>query len=296
MFRQGKALVPSFSAFAVTHLLRDALRRLRRSRLHRRDGRGPRPDLQRRARLAVVHPRVLPRRRRRAPGPRADGRPRGAEHRLPGHRRRRRPGLGRADPGAHRPLRAVPAARRRRRRQHGDAAEDAAAGRSDGREGAGAAQGQGRGAAVARRRPGDGPGRRRAARPVRPLRAAGRDAAARRRARRPRCRSGRRFPAGISRVDHHARRGAQAAEPAARARRAPADRRDHRRQPRPVRALRQARRRVPLARGRRRRVHDHARAGARTARGAEEVAPAHDDADGAAHAGRPPAGRAPRSS
>ena len=67
-----------------------ALRRLRRCRLHRRDGRGSRPDLQRRARLGVVHPRVLPRRRRRAPGARADGRPRGAEHRVPGHRHRRR--------------------------------------------------------------------------------------------------------------------------------------------------------------------------------------------------------------
>ena len=40
-----------------------ALRRLRRPRLHRGDGRDPRPDLQRRKGLARLHPRVLSRRR-----------------------------------------------------------------------------------------------------------------------------------------------------------------------------------------------------------------------------------------
>ena len=62
VFRQGKALVPSFTAFAVTRLLRDAFRRSRRRRVHRGDGRGPRPDLARRARVARLHPAVLSRR------------------------------------------------------------------------------------------------------------------------------------------------------------------------------------------------------------------------------------------
>jgi len=39
-----------------------ALRRLRRRRVHGRDGKRTRPDLERRARLGLVHPRVLPRR------------------------------------------------------------------------------------------------------------------------------------------------------------------------------------------------------------------------------------------
>ncbi len=121
-----------------------ALRRLRRRRLHRRDGRGPRPDLERRARLGVVHPGLLPRRRRRAPGPRADGGPRGAEHRVSRHRHRHGREFGRAAAGARRPLRALHPARRRRSGQHGDAAEDAGAGRSHRREGARAAQGEGR--------------------------------------------------------------------------------------------------------------------------------------------------------
>ena len=52
VFRQGKALVPSFTAFAVTKLLRDHFGDFVETRLHRRDGGGPRRDLQRRARVA----------------------------------------------------------------------------------------------------------------------------------------------------------------------------------------------------------------------------------------------------
>ena len=66
------------------------LRRLRGHRLHRGDGEGPRRDLERRASVARFHPRVLPRRRQAAQGPRGDGARRGAEHRLPGDRHRRR--------------------------------------------------------------------------------------------------------------------------------------------------------------------------------------------------------------
>ena len=45
MFRQGKALVPSFTAFAVTRLLSGHFSRSRRSRVHRGDGEGSRRDL-----------------------------------------------------------------------------------------------------------------------------------------------------------------------------------------------------------------------------------------------------------
>ena len=125
VFRQGKALVPSFTAFAVTRLLRDALRRSRRRRVHRGDGRGPRPDLARRARVARLHPPVLS--RRQAPSrARGGGQAGGGARRLSADRRRRRSGLGRADPRAHRPLRSVPAAGRRRSGQDRVAAADAA--------------------------------------------------------------------------------------------------------------------------------------------------------------------------
>ena len=56
VFRQGKALVPSFTAFAVTRAAARAFRRLRRRRVHRGDGRGSSTQIsQRRARLARLH-------------------------------------------------------------------------------------------------------------------------------------------------------------------------------------------------------------------------------------------------
>ena len=62
MFRQGKALVPSYLSLRGHAPAARALRRLRRRRVHRRNGGGPRPDLDGRARPGGVHPRVLPRR------------------------------------------------------------------------------------------------------------------------------------------------------------------------------------------------------------------------------------------
>ena len=47
--------MPSFTAFAVTRLLREHFGDLDRRRVHRGDGRGPRPDFARRARVARFH-------------------------------------------------------------------------------------------------------------------------------------------------------------------------------------------------------------------------------------------------
>ncbi len=175
VFRQGKALVPSFTAFAVTRLLREHFGDLDRRRVHRGNGGRPRPDLARRTRMARFHPAVLSRRRASSRA-RGSGEAGGRARRLSAHRRRRRSRVGRADPRAHRTLRSVPAAGRRRTRQDGEPAADAGARRPDRREGDGARARQGRGAAAARRRSQDRHERVRHQRPVRRLRPAGRDA------------------------------------------------------------------------------------------------------------------------
>ena len=151
-----------------------SLRRLRGHRLHRRNGRDPRSDLERRARLAGVPCRVLSRRQEEeTPRPRAPGRRQGPVDRVPDHRARPRSGKQPSGPRAHWPLRPVPSARRsERRRPARVAARGPRARRSQSREGAGAAQGQGPGAEVARRGSGDGHARLRHAWPLRCLRAA----------------------------------------------------------------------------------------------------------------------------
>ena len=167
-----------------------SLQRSRRRRVHRRDGRGSRSDLARRARLARLHPRVLP--WRQAPSrPRGRGQTGGRARRLSVDRRRRGPGLRRDHPRAHRTLRSVPPAGRGRARQDRVAAADAAAGRPDGREGDGADSREGRGSASARRRSEDRPAGLRDSRPFRRLRAARRNAAIENRRRSP---SARRSP------------------------------------------------------------------------------------------------------
>ena len=154
-------LAPGQGAGAELHRVRrhapaaQSLRRLRRHRLHRGDGRDPRQDLERREGLAGVPRRVLSR-RQEASRPRAPRRGQGPVDRIPDHRAR--PGSRKQPAGArpHRPLRSVPAARRsERRRPARVAARRSGAGRSDAREGDRAAQGQGAGAEVARRRSGD---------------------------------------------------------------------------------------------------------------------------------------------
>ena len=192
-----------------------ALRRLRRPRLHRGDGGDPRPDLQRRERLARLHPRVLSR-RRQASRARALVEDKGQES-SPGHRRRRRSRERSADPRPHRALRSVPA--------DGESADGPARrcprispGRSHLREGDGAAQGQGRRAALARRRSGDRPAGLRHARALRPLRAARRDAEGAGKEEKPKRAS---LPTLFSEDDAHPRRGAAATVAAARARHHP---------------------------------------------------------------------------
>jgi DNA topoisomerase-1 len=81
--RQGKALVPSFNGLRGDAPAAGPLRRLCRHRLHRRDGRDPRPDLQRRQALAGFHSRVLPG-RREAPRAGAPGRGPRPGDQLPG--------------------------------------------------------------------------------------------------------------------------------------------------------------------------------------------------------------------
>ena len=146
VFRQGKALVPELHGVRGHAAAARAFRRSRRRRVHRGDGGGPRPDLARRARVARLHPPVLPRRQASSRA-RGRGQAGGGARRLSADRRRRRPRIGRARPRPHRPLRSVPAAGRGRTREDGVAAADAGAGRSDGREGDGADSRQGRGAA-----------------------------------------------------------------------------------------------------------------------------------------------------
>ena len=216
VFRQGKALVPSFTAFAVTELLRqhfadyvdvgftaemeevlDAICNGEQSWLefvrafYRGDGKHVGLE-----KLIETKPTTsTTRRSKSAP--------------IPRH--------GAADPRAHRPVRAVPAAWRGRRRQHGVAARRPAAGRPHRRARRRTAQGQG-----ARARASSGPIRK----PVQPVyvmsgrfgavRAARRDAG--QATRRPRSRSARRCSQRHEREHRHARRGAAAAVAAARAR------------------------------------------------------------------------------
>ena len=101
-----------------------AFRRPHRRRVHGGDGGRPRPDLARRARVARLHPAVLSR-RQASPRARRSGEAGAGDRGVSADRRRRRSGVGRDDPRAHRPLRSVPAARRRRSRQDRGPAADA---------------------------------------------------------------------------------------------------------------------------------------------------------------------------
>ena len=138
VFRQGKALVPSFTAFAVTRLLREHF--------------GDFVDVEFTAEMEEDLDQISRGEREWLDFIRefyrGDSKHRGLEDR--GRRQAESnadyplidvgvdPEIGRAGPRPHRPLRAVPAARRGRPGQDGVAAADARARRSDGREGAGA--------------------------------------------------------------------------------------------------------------------------------------------------------------
>ena len=191
-----------------------SLRRLRRHRLHRGNGRDPRQDLERREGLAASSSPSSIAATDEASRPRAPRRGQGPGDRVPDHRAGPRSGEQPAGARPHRPLRSVPAARRsERRRPARVAARRSGAGRSHARQGDGAAQGQGAGTEVARRRSDDRPARLRHARPLRRLRAARRDAGRSRHQAAPRLARPRQH-----RRDHHARHRAQAAVAAARAR------------------------------------------------------------------------------
>ena len=209
--RQGKALVPSFTAFAVTRLLRNHF--------------GDYVDLAFTAEMEEILDKISNGEKDwlvfLAEFYRGDGKHPGLEHLVEdkgqaieypiielGHRSRKQP----ADSRAHWPLRPVPAnGFAGRRRAARVVAGRSGAGRPDAREGDCAAQGQGPGAEVARRRSGERPARLRHARPLRRLRAARRDAG------RPRHQAAPRVARPRShRRDDHARRGAEAAVAAAR--------------------------------------------------------------------------------
>ena len=151
--RQGKALVPSFTAFAVTRLLRnhfgdyvDIGFTAEMEEILDKISNGEKDWLR-------VPRRVLSRRQEEAPRPRAPRRGQGPGDRIPDHRARPRSGEQPAGARPHRPLRPVPAARlAERRRPARVAARGSRAGRSHAREGDGAAQGQGAGPEVAWRR------------------------------------------------------------------------------------------------------------------------------------------------
>ena len=125
VFRQGKALVPSFTAFAVTRLLREHF--------------GDFVDVEFTAEMEEDLDQISRGEREwldfirsstAATSTIAASRTRSSRReetrRLSADRRRRRSRVGRADPRPHRPLRSVPAARRGRARQDRVAAADAA--------------------------------------------------------------------------------------------------------------------------------------------------------------------------
>ena len=186
--RQGKALVPSFTAFAVTRLLRNHFGDYVDIGFTAEMETDPRQDLERRARLAGVPRRVLSRRQEEETSrSRAPRRGQGPVDRISDHRARPRSRKQPAGARPHRPLRSVPAARRsERRRAARVVARRSGAGRSHAREGDRAAQGQGAGTEVAWCRSGDRSARLRDARPLRRLRAARRDAGRSRREAAPR--------------------------------------------------------------------------------------------------------------
>ena len=124
VFRQGKALVPSFTAFAVTRLLREHFGDLVDVEFTAemeedldQISRGEREwlDFIRQFYRGDRHHRGLEEAVKQAE----------EQRRVSADRRRRRSRIGRADPRPHRPLRPVPAAGRRRTRQDRGAAADA---------------------------------------------------------------------------------------------------------------------------------------------------------------------------
>ena len=130
VFRQGKALVPSFTAFAVTRLLREHFGDFVDVGVHRGDGGGPRRDLARRARVGSTSSREFYL---------GDGKHRGLRQAVergaekadyPADRHRHRSRIGRADSRADRTLRPVSAGGGRRARAHSVAARRRGAGRS----------------------------------------------------------------------------------------------------------------------------------------------------------------------
>ena len=94
VWRQGKALVPSFTAYAVTQPAQGALRRARRARLHRPDRGGSSTRSPTASATAATSSRVLHAATAGLAGPRAPRRGQGTGDRLPGHRPRRASRVG----------------------------------------------------------------------------------------------------------------------------------------------------------------------------------------------------------
>ena len=258
------------------------LRRLRRPRLHRGDGGDPRRDLERRARTGSTScASSTSAAASEGPGLKTDGRGSGEDVSYPVVRRRRRP------------------AQRRRRSSCGSAASGRSCSAARAATGNTASlpddvapadltvekavellDAKAEGPRTLGDRPADRPARLPDDRPLRPLRAARRDAreaAARRSRRARRCRraSPRRRSRSTARCSCCRCRAWSG--------RHPDDGQPIVAELRALRPVREARRRVPLARDRRRRVRDHARRGRRAAAAAEAVArAAHGRQDGAA--------------
>ena len=209
--RQGKAMVPSFTAFAVTRLLRNHFSdyvdigfTAEMEEILDQISNGEKDWLEFLAEFYRGD-------REEASRPGTSRRGQGPGDRIPGDRAGHRSGEQPADSRPHRALRPVPAARfAERRRPARVVAGRSRARRSHARKSHGAAQGEGAGPEVARCGPRHGSTRLRDARALRRVCAAGRDAGGSRRETAPRIARPR-----LHGRNHYARSGAEAAVVAA---------------------------------------------------------------------------------
>ncbi len=284
VFRQAKALVPSFTAFAVTKLLREHFGDFVESDFTA-EMEDDLDEISRGERESIAFLKQFyygdTQASRSVAGSGTRRREGGLPDARPWHRSRE---WGKHS-HSHWALRAVRAGCRGRARSNGVAAGGCGSGRSDGRQSARAGSRQGRRSANARRRFGDGPERLRDERAIWRVRSTGRDSRSQGQGTQGREAEARIAPGRHDRFHCDAGRGAQAALLAARRRPAPGRQRTDHDQLRSLRSVREAWRRIPIARVGRRRVQHLLRCGARAAARPEAVAsPACGTEEGPARA------------
>ena len=252
VLRQGKALIPSFTAFAVTKLLREHFGDFVETDFTA-EMEDDLDEISRGERESIAFLKQFYFGDQQAPRSAARRRARSGASRLSGARSRNRSRERRACSHPDRTLRSVRAGGRGRSRSHGVAAGRYRARRSHRRESAGPGARQGRGPAQPRCRSRNRAERLRDERAVWRIRAARRNAGAAAEEEGAEGGAGREAEAlvaagGHDRSDGHARRGAQTAVAAAHRGAAPGRQRADHHELRPLRSVREARRRVPVAR------------------------------------------------